>query len=201
MNVWGLSKKILGIGLIAVPLTFTGCLTDEEKDPTPTKVDSTKVQTATLGAQTNATLGSFLELDAWKVYKQSEVTSALQTDIDLVFAYSTSQNAAAFYSPKSATDGIGGSAGFDFAKAALGTNGRVTEFKTITAAAYTAITTKPGLDSAWTAGTAVTDGRLALTEGATLVAKSSAGIPVAIKITSLTASAAGQVAIEGKAKW
>lgn len=34
MNVWGLSKKILGIGLIAVPLTFTGCLTEED-DPAP----------------------------------------------------------------------------------------------------------------------------------------------------------------------
>lgn len=206
MNVWGTTKKILSIGLLCLPLTMTttltGCLTDEDKDSTPVVTpEPTAVKTGTLGAQSNATLGSFLELDAWTILKLSEVTTANAANVDLVFAYSTSQSAAAFYSPKAAADGIGGSAGFDFVKTALGASARTTEMKSISAAAYTAITTKAGLDSAWTAGTAVADGRLALTEGVTFIAMSSANLPVAIKITSLTASAAGSVAVEGKAKW
>lgn len=32
MNVWGLTKKVLGIGLLVVPITFTGCLTDDDDD-------------------------------------------------------------------------------------------------------------------------------------------------------------------------
>lgn len=96
MNVWGISKKILGIGLVAVPLTMTttltGCLTDEEKDPPADTTKSTPLsaeKTVTLGAQA-ATLGSVMDLDAATeagMVLGSAAANAAQESIDLVFLF------------------------------------------------------------------------------------------------------------------
>lgn len=206
MNVWGLTKKYLGISLLALPLTLsttlTGCLTDDPEDEPPAAGDSTKVKEATLGAQGSST-GSFLDADGWNVYKQAEVTAALQAEIDLVFAYSTSQTTAAFYSPKAAADGIGGTAGFDFVKTALGTNARTTEIRTVSTTVFDGIKTKAALDSAWAAASAsvVANGRLAATQGSAFIVQSSKSAAVAFKVTELTNTADGTVKIQGKAKF
>jgi hypothetical protein len=205
MKVWELSKKIMGIGLVAMPLTFTGCLTDEgddgDDDP-PAAVDSTTVREATLGAQTNAA-GSFLEADAFAVYKISEVTAALQSDIDLVFAFSETQTTASFYSPKAAADGVGGSQGFTFVKTTLGDNARDTEIRTISVTVYDGIKTKAGLDSAYAAASAsaVANGRLAASENSAFIFQTSKGNNVAIKVDDLTNTATGSVDVSGKAKF
>lgn len=209
MKVWELSKKILGIGLVAMPLAFTGCLTDEGDgdgdgdDNPPETVDSTTVKTGTLGAQSNNSIGSFLEADSWVIYRQAQVTDALQSDIDLVVAYSETQSTASIYSPKAAADGIAGSSGFTFAKNALGDNARTTEMRNISSAVFDGIKTKPGLDSAWSAAASseVANGRFAATVGSALIIKTSKDIPVAIKVTALNNAADGTVSVEGKAKW
>lgn len=95
MNVWGLTKKILGIGLLCLPLTMsttlTGCLTEDDgKDSTP---DTSGNKTAwpteitlNLGGQGHPTLGSVAELDTGKVYT-SAIANANLAAADLVFLY------------------------------------------------------------------------------------------------------------------
>jgi hypothetical protein len=210
MNVWANVKKVtlggmfVGAMMLASSLTVTGCLTDDDKDPdtTATAKDSTAVKTATVGAQSNTTTGSFIELDAWKILKVAEVTTSNASDIDLVFAYSTSADAAAFYSPDSAAGGIGGSAGFDFVKTALGTNAGSTNIRKISGTVYEGIKTTDDLNAAWTASAgADTKSRLVVANGDAFIAESTKGLKVAIKLTALTATAAGSAAFEGKAKW
>jgi hypothetical protein len=209
MNVLGSVKKFsvggmfIGALVVASSLTFTGCLTDDDPEPTkPSAKDSTVVKTGTVGAQSNTTAGSFVELDTWQILLSDAVTSALVTDIDLVFAYSTSQNAAAFYSPDSAAGGIGGSAGFDFAKAKLGTSGASTDMRKINATTFDGIKTTEDLEAAWTGSAAGNvKSRLVIANGDAFIAESTKGLKVAIKVTSLTATALGSAAIEGKAKW
>jgi hypothetical protein len=96
MNVWGLSKKILGIGLLALPLTMsttlTGCLTDDDKDSTPDTTKSTPLsaeKTLSVGAQ-GATLGSVMDIDAATeaaMVLNSAAANAAQESIDLVFLF------------------------------------------------------------------------------------------------------------------
>ena len=208
MMVWEKVKKVslggmfVGAMMLASSVTMTGCLTDDKDDDKPTAKDTTIIKMGTVGAQSNSSAGSFLELDAWKVLKVSEVTSSNAPDIDLVFAYSTSQNAAAFYSPDSAAGGIGGSAGFDFVKNALGSNAASTDIRTINQATYDGIITTEDLDAAWAAAAGSnTKARFAVTEGSAFIAESTQGKKVAILVTDLTASATGSASIEGNAKW
>jgi hypothetical protein len=194
MNVWANVKKVtlggmfVGAMMLASSLTVTGCLTDDDKDPdtTATAKDSTAVKTATVGAQSNTTTGSFIELDAWKILKVAEVTTSNASDIDLVFAYSTSADAA----------------GFDFVKTALGTNAASTNIRKISGTVYEGIKTTDDLNAAWTASAgADTKSRLVVANGDAFIAESTKGLKVAIKLTALTATAAGSAAFEGKAKW
>lgn len=93
MNVWGLTKKILGISMLAIPLTMsttlTGCLTEDEDDDTtgggtqtawPTEI------TLNLGGQAHPTLGTVAELDTGKVYT-SAIANANLSSVDAVFLY------------------------------------------------------------------------------------------------------------------
>ena len=209
MNVLGSAKKFsvggmfIGAMVLASSLTFTGCLTDDEPEPTkPSAKDSTVVKTGTVGAQSNTTAGSFVELDSWQILLSDAVTTALVPDIDLIFAYSTSQNAAAFYSPDSAAGGIGGSAGFEFVKNKLGTSAASTDMRKISAATFDGIKTTEGLEAAWTGSAAGNvKSRLAITNGDAFIAESTKGLKVAIMVTSLTATATGNAALQGKAKW
>lgn len=97
MKVWELSKKILGIGLVCLPLTMstslTGCLTDDDKDTA--KGDTTPVvettpwpteMTLTVGGQGHKDLGSALELDTGKVYL-SGVANTNLASVDAVLLY------------------------------------------------------------------------------------------------------------------
>lgn len=97
MNVWGTTKKILGLGLLCLPLTMTttltGCLTDDKEDTT--KTDTVKhtalsaEKTLSVGAQA-ATLGSVMDLDATTdaaMVLNSAAANAAQATIDLVFMY------------------------------------------------------------------------------------------------------------------
>lgn len=95
MNVWGSTKKILGIGLLCLPLsmttTLTGCLTDDEDDSTDTPTDTTKTAwpteiTLNLGAQSHTTLPSALELDTGKAYSSATANANLPA-VDAVFMY------------------------------------------------------------------------------------------------------------------
>ena len=209
MDVRGLTKKFLGIGLLCLPLTMTttltGCLTEDDDDDTtttPPAGDSLDLDMGTFGAQSNPTEGSFIELDAWEVLTTGGVSSGNAAEIDLIFAYSTSQNAASIYSPKAAADGISGSAGFDFVKNELGNSAATTEIRSINKATYDGLDTKAELDAAWAAAASTaTTTRLALAEDAAFIAKSGKGLLVAVLVTDLTASATGSADVEAKAKW
>ncbi len=210
MDVRGLTKKILGIGLLCLPLTMTttltGCLTDDDDPEDTTKTtppgDSLDLDMGTFGAQSNPTEGSFIELDAWEILTTAGVTSSNAAEIDLIFAYSTAQNAASIYSPKAAADGISGSAGFEFVKNELGSNAATTEIRAINKSTYDGLNTKAQLEAAWTAAaSSSTTTRLALTEGDAFIAKSGKDLLVAILVTDLTATATGSADVEAKAKW
>ena len=95
MNVWGLTKKILGISMLAIPLTMTttltGCLTDEGDDDSTggTKTALSAEKTLSVGAQA-ATLGSVMDLDAATdaaMVLNSAAANAAQESIDLVFMF------------------------------------------------------------------------------------------------------------------
>lgn len=94
MNVWGLTKKYLGIGMLVLPLTMsatlTGCLTeDDPDDPPPTSTPLAAEKNVTLGAQ-GATLGSVMDIDAateTAMVLNSSAANAAQESIDLVFLF------------------------------------------------------------------------------------------------------------------
>jgi hypothetical protein len=94
MNVWGMTKKILGISMLVLPLTMTatltGCLTEDEDDDSTggTETAWPSEITLNLGGQAHPTLGSVAELDTGKVYT-SAVANANVSAIDLVFLYYT----------------------------------------------------------------------------------------------------------------
>src|SRR6185503_12373710 len=131
MNVVSYSKKILSVGLVTVSMamlsTLTGCLTDDKKD-TPPASDPVTTKDATLGAQSNATAGSFLDADAMTGYTCPDAADcpakAVAAKIDLVFAFSGSASASAIYSPVVARDGLTPGNGFAFVTTALGTSAR-----------------------------------------------------------------------------
>ena len=98
MNVLRHSKKILSIGLLALPLTMsvsmTGCLTDDKDDDTTKASVSTPWQSdanVSVGAQGHLTLGTALDLDN-KAVLLSAAANAAQGTIDLLFVYSGSEH-------------------------------------------------------------------------------------------------------------
>jgi hypothetical protein len=208
MNVWGLTKKIMGMGLVCLPLTMsttlTGCLTDDDPEPTPNTGDSLKSTTVKLGFQGNATYGSFIDADqGFKVLKVADAKAAA-ADIDLIFAYSGTAKAAAAYSPKTARDGVGGAPGFDFVK--TGFDALVaTEVKTVDAAKLAAVKTQAGLDSLHAAGVAAPDGRMTLSNGVAGTVKSTKGKVFGFTISDLTvvsgSETEGTVDVKGSGLW
>jgi hypothetical protein len=203
MNVWGLTKKILGISMLVLPLTMsatlTGCLTEDDDDDTSGTggTDSALVSksTATLGAQ-SASQGSSLDLDAWTVWGITDA-KANSTKVDLIFAYSTATTSAAIYSPNIAVNGTGGTGGFDFLNGF--NNPRTTTIKK-TSAAYASIGTRKQLDSAWAAGTAEADGKLDVAENMVFMAQSDMGKVVLLQVGNLVTGANGTVTLTAKAK-
>ncbi len=207
MNVFAHTKKILAGGFIAGCMmmvsttTLTGCLTDSKKDSvvvTPTKVDSVKSMDVNVGAQENATLGSFVNLTNYSVLKLTAAEAA-SASVDLIFAYSGTASSSAVYSPDAAKAGIAGGAGLTIAQGL--TTANHTELKTINAAKFDALVTKAGLDSLYASGVVDASGRLLVSTGFAFAAKSASGKIVAMKISSVTTSATGAAVITGKAMW
>jgi hypothetical protein len=193
-------KKILSLAMVVVPMAFmstlTGCLTDDKKTD-PVATDSLMSDEVTLGAQSNNSLGSFLDLDNYEVLKQSAAEAA-SADVDLIFAYSGTANAAAIYSPDAAKAGIAGGAGLAIAQG-LTTANKV-EIRTIGADKFAAAKTAADLQAAYDAGIAAADGRLLLSNGVAFAAKSSKGVLVGMLVSGLTASTDGQVTLTGITK-
>ncbi|MEO6096964.1 MAG: hypothetical protein ABIW76_15310 [Fibrobacteria bacterium] len=206
MNVLGNVKKFslggafVGALVIAGSLSLTGCLTDDKKDdPAPATKEMVKTMNVNVGAQGNNTLGSFIDLDSYAVLKQAAAEAASGT-VDLVFAYSGTANSSAVYSPDAAKAGIAGGAGLDIAQGL--TTANKTALKTVDAAKFDALETVAGLDSLYNAGTAASpEGRLLISVGNTIAAKTTGGKVVAMKITAVTTAATGEATIQGKAKW
>jgi hypothetical protein len=204
MNVMGSIKKFslggmfIGALVVGSSLTFTGCLTDDDPEDPPAGTDTVLVSEAAvqLGAH-NATPGSSLDIDTWMVYTMTPA-KANSTKIDLIFAYSTvGTGQAAIYSPNIAVNGTNGSNGFDFL--AGFTNPNTTEIKT-TSSTYAAVTNRRELDAAWTAGTAVTSGKLEITTNPVFLAKSNLGKVAIIQTSSLVTGENGTVSLAAKAK-
>lgn len=201
MNLLSIKSAAL-IAMVGSGLVLNGCLTNEDKkDPNPV-VDSLKTTTVTLGAQENQTLGSFLDLDAnFKVMKL-DVANANDADVDLLFAYSGTAKAAAFYSPDSAKKGIGGGAGLTIAKDLDPANH--IEIKKVDASKLAAAKTQAELDALHAGGVAAANGRQLISNGEAFTAKSSKGVIFGITVTTLTLVTGlepeGTVLIKGFAK-
>ncbi|HKP98422.1 MAG TPA: hypothetical protein VJ385_22015 [Fibrobacteria bacterium] len=210
MIVWGNVKKVSLGGLMAGALilvssfSVTGCLTDDKKDDDTTKTDTTTVSVLTtktieLGAQDNSKASS-LDLDTWTAYTAT-VGAAHSTEVDVIFAYSTSASIAALYSPNIAKNGIAGaSGGFDFM--ASWANANTTLMRTVTVADLTKIKNQADIEALYNAGTDPSPvGRIEATVNKYIVAKSNAGLFVLLKITAVTAAANGTLGLSGWAKW
>lgn len=194
------NTKLLAASLMALSLGLAGCLTDsddddEEEEEVPVLVTT---KTVTAGAEQNADFGSAIDLDSFVSYKITPA-KAIAADIDLIFAYSGSAASSAIYSPDSAKGGIGGSAGFNFLSDFAPANG--TQLKTVTGVTISSITTKAQVDSLWTAGTAVANGRVLLSAGTTFLAKSNLNLVVLVKVDSVTTGATGKASFSGVAKF
>ncbi len=195
------TKRLAFTSILAMSLAFTGCLTDDdpdEEDPDPIAVDSVQTKSVEVGAQANNDLGSFVDLDTYTVLKQAAAEAASGT-IDLIFAYSGSANASAVYSPNVAKAGIAGGPGLDIAQDLAITN--TTELRTISTSGFDAVETKAGLDSLFNAGTVAENGRLTVSNNFTFGAKTTGGLIVGMKITSVTTGTEGEATIQAKAKW
>lgn len=150
----------------------------------------------TAGAQSNPTLGSFIDLDDYSAHLLSDVRNRA-ADIDLFFGFSTSISSAAIYSPHTAKNGSGGSSGFNLLAAfnpALNT-----ELKT--ASEFDSIRTQSQIDSLWAAATVSTNGRIPLVAGSVFMAKSNLGLIVLIKVETVDQNALGSAVLHGKAKF
>jgi hypothetical protein len=207
MNVWGLTKKVLGVGLLCLPLTMsttlTGCLTDEEgDDTTTTPTDTTKALTTKsieLGAQSN-TKPSSLDLDTWTAYSATDGATK-SADIDIVFAFSTSADIAALYSPNIAKNGVAGSSGgFDFM--ASWPNANTTLMRKVTVANIDNVKSQADIKALYDAGSDPSPvGRIEATAGSYIVALSDDGKYVLIKVDTVTAAANGETKLSGWAAW
>lgn len=155
-------------------------------------------QNIILGAQDNAT-GSFLDLDNWTRYTVS-TAPAQQNNIDLVFAFSTADTAAALYSPDVAKNGTNGSNGFTFMNTWTAAN--TTPIKVVTVADFGAVQSASAIKNLFDNGqNPPTTGKVRIESGTTIVAKSNGGLYVLIRVTGVTQSASGVANLTGKAKW
>ncbi len=199
MSPFKLSRKFLYTTLVALSVGFTGCLTDsddDDKEPEPTVLTSKSVK---LGAQTNATLGSALDLDGPNVWKISDAV-ANSAEVDLIFAFSTAANASAIYSPDAAKNGIGGSAGFTFL--ANMTTANKTEIKRVEdKSKFESTDTQAKLETLWESTTVIDPARLLIAKGDVAMAKSNKGQIVLFKIDDVTTSATGTTDLALKAKF
>lgn len=211
MNVRGNIKKVSLGGLVAGALivvssfSVTGCLTDDKNDGTDTTGnDTTTASVLTtkdiqLGAQKN-TKASSLDLDTWTAYTAAE-GAAHSADVDVIFAYSTSADMAALYSPNIAKNGVAGaSGGFDFL--ATWTNANTTLMRTVTVSDINKIKAQADIEALYNAGTDPSPvGRIEAGADKYIVAKSDKALFVLLKITAVTAAEDGSVSLTGWAKW
>jgi hypothetical protein len=212
MMVWSNVKKVtlggmfVGAMMLASSLTVTGCLTDDkkDKDTIPTVTDSLKSANFEMGAQDNATLGSFVDVDNEFDVMLSSDAKIFAGDVDFIFAYSGTAKAASVYSPKTARDGVGGTPGFDFLK--TGFTGLVaTEIKSVDATKLAAAKSQGELDALHAAGAAAPDGRLPISNGTAFTVKSTEGVVYGVTVNTLSVTSGTEskasVTMKGMGKW
>jgi hypothetical protein len=159
--------------------------------------DSLKLSERSLraGAQESPQFGSFLDIDEFKTSLSANAT-AHPAEIDLIFAYSAATQSANIYSPDAAKYGINGSAGFDFLSAFAPAN--QTEVKEVSAD-FPGIVSTAQLDSLWSLGRSVTNGRLPVSNGTTFMARSDRGMLVLIQAGNVVSVVSGSCDFVGKA--
>jgi len=159
--------------------------------------DSLKLSERSLqaGAQNSPQFGAFLDIDEFKTYLSANAV-AHPAEIDLIFAYSVATQSANIYSPDAAKNGINGAAGFGFLSGFGPAN--QTELKEVSAD-FPGIVSTAQLDSLWSLGRPVTNGRLLVSNGATFMAKSDRGMLVLIQAGNVVSDVSGSCDFVGKA--
>lgn len=166
------------------------------KDLTFKQIDGTGASaltqaTVTLGSNNNATAGSSLDADAMASYKISEVTTALQGEVDAYYAYSSTDKADKFFSPSQAK-----TSGFDGIKNwAVSTSVQLYNLGTLTETAFAAVNSQAAIDALFTGKTAM----VSVNAAADVVVgiKTSKGAMRIIRVNAITPGAAGTVTIKG----
>lgn len=149
------------------------------------------ITTVTLGSNNNATAGSSLDADAMASYKISEVTTALQGEVDAYYAYSSTDKADKFFSPSQAK-----TSGFDGIKNwAVSTSVQLYNLGTLTETAFAAVNSQAAIDALFTGKTAM----VSVNAAADVVVgiKTSKGAMRIIRVNAITPGAAGTVTIKG----
>jgi beta-galactosidase len=155
----------------------------------------------TLGAQDSPT-ASALDLDTWTTFSSGTNGTAKNNSniIDLVFAFSTADTAAALYSPNVAKNGTNGTNGFSFMSDWPSAN--TTQIKVVQVADWNTVTTAGAIENLFTNGQNPSPiGKVRIVAGTTVVAKSNSGLYVLIRVQSVVQSASGVAVLNGKAMW
>lgn len=147
--------------------------------------------TVILGSNDNTTAGSSLDADALVSYKISEVTTALQGEIDAYYAYSAAAAKDRFFSPAQAKTSL-----FDGIKNWTVSNSvELYDLGTLTDVAFAAVNNQTAIDALFTGKTAVTS----VDAAANVVVgiKTSKGAKRIIRVNSITPGATGTVTVKG----
>lgn len=155
-------------------------------------------QSVTLAAQENSLIASSLDLDNWMTYTASNAPDH-SSEIDIVFAFSTSNDSSALYSPHVAKNGVDGSAGFDFMESWTTANN--TDIRVVSVANWANVTTAASIKALYDAGTTPSPaGRVFVIAGTTVVARSNGDLYVLLRVDAVVQTEAGTINMTGKAK-
>lgn len=171
-------------------------------DSVPFKVsaaDPVSTRTVSLGAQASPTLGSYLDLDAFRAFT-AVGASAAAADIDLVFALASGELSPALYSPRRAADSLASSTGDPWVRLVLGDKARITALRKLTGD-FTSVATSADLETAWSKGPEITEGRVPMAAGLAFLAQSDRGLLVALRVVTVDSTASGTLSLQAKALW
>jgi len=135
------------------------------------------------GAQSNASLGSSIDLDAPKVMLASAARAA-SAEVDLVYANSFADDADMLWSPSSAKDNVTFMDNWSVYN--------TTQFHKVSGTSFDAVTTAEELAALWKPASAVTTG-LAVVAGDLVIARSDKGKLVLIQIASQVPGETGSI--------
>jgi hypothetical protein len=147
--------------------------------------------TLTLGSNNNSNGGS-LDADAMVNYKISEVTTALQGEIDLYYGYSSTAAKDRFFTPAQAkASGFNGISGWNVSS----TVALYDLTSAVNEAAFNALTTQAAIDALFTGKVSVIS--VDASAGTVVGILTSKGAKRVIRVNSITTGAAGSVTIKG----